>query len=94
MADKVQITTDVRPATDGPPPAAPTPPKRSPGHRGADVRDTVAEMAAKAARDQSGSGQQNGCGDERRHQCCGGAERGSRSRARGTWCSTWSAAAK
>jgi polyhydroxyalkanoate synthesis regulator phasin len=25
-----------------------TPPKRSPGHRGADVRDTVAEMAAKA----------------------------------------------
>jgi hypothetical protein len=50
MADKVQITTDVRPATDGsPPPAAPTPPKRSPGHRGADVRDTVAEMAAKAA---------------------------------------------
>jgi hypothetical protein len=49
MADKVQITTDVRPATDGSPPAAPTPPKRSPGHRGADVRDTVAEMAAKAA---------------------------------------------
>src|SRR5687767_233404 len=30
-------------------PAAPTtPPRRSPGHRGADVRDTVAEMAAKA----------------------------------------------
>jgi hypothetical protein len=27
---------------------APTPPKRSPGHRGADVKDTVAEMAAKA----------------------------------------------
>ncbi len=26
----------------------PIPPKRSPGHRGADVRDTVAEMAAKA----------------------------------------------
>ena len=25
-----------------------TPPKRSPGHRGADVRDTVAEMVAKA----------------------------------------------
>ncbi|HXV15524.1 MAG TPA: hypothetical protein VD758_02025 [Gemmatimonadaceae bacterium] len=25
-----------------------TPPKRSPGHRGADVKDTVAEMAAKA----------------------------------------------
>src|SRR5256714_2051642 len=36
-------------------PASPTvgaapavPPKRSPGHRGADVKDTVAEMAAKA----------------------------------------------
>ncbi|MBA3646696.1 MAG: hypothetical protein H0W63_11040 [Gemmatimonadaceae bacterium] len=26
----------------------PLPPKRSPGHRGADVKDTVAEMAAKA----------------------------------------------
>ncbi|HKC79929.1 MAG TPA: hypothetical protein VKB91_01960 [Gemmatimonadaceae bacterium] len=26
----------------------PNPPKRSPGHRGADVKDTVAEMAAKA----------------------------------------------
>jgi hypothetical protein len=48
MADKVQIT-DGRPATDGAPPSAPTPPKRNPGHRGADVRDTVAEMAAKAA---------------------------------------------
>src|SRR5512141_1470907 len=37
----------------GPAPAAAegapaTPPKRSPGHRGADVKDTVAEMAAKA----------------------------------------------
>ena len=30
-------------------PGAPVvPPKRSPGHRGADVKDTVAEMAAKA----------------------------------------------
>src|SRR5215217_438903 len=28
--------------------APPAPPKRSPGHRGADVKDTVAEMAAKA----------------------------------------------
>src|SRR3982750_4807483 len=27
---------------------APVPPRRSPGHRGADVKDTVAEMAAKA----------------------------------------------
>ena len=32
-------------STEGGPPA---PPKRSPGHRGADVKDTVAEMAAKA----------------------------------------------
>ena len=32
-------------AADG---SAPTPPKRSPGPRGADVKDTVAEMAAKA----------------------------------------------
>ncbi|HEX6628702.1 MAG TPA: hypothetical protein VF105_12170 [Gemmatimonadaceae bacterium] len=29
-------------------PTIPPPPKRSPGHRGADVKDTVAEMAAKA----------------------------------------------
>src|SRR5579862_303322 len=45
MADK-PLTPDQKPS---PEPAAPTPaPKRSPGHRGADVRDTVAEMAAKA----------------------------------------------
>ena len=30
------------------PDGTPIPPKRSPGHRGADVKDTVAEMAAKA----------------------------------------------
>ena len=43
------------PAAPGAPAAAPgapgaplVPPKRSPGHRGADVKDTVAEMAAKA----------------------------------------------
>lgn len=30
------------------PGSPPVPPKRSPGHRGADVKDTVAEMAAKA----------------------------------------------
>ncbi|MEO6443937.1 MAG: hypothetical protein ABIZ91_02750 [Gemmatimonadaceae bacterium] len=30
------------------PAAAPTPPRRGPGHRGQDVRDTMAEMAAKA----------------------------------------------
>lgn len=29
-------------------PAQPTPPRRSPGHRGQDVRDTVAELAARA----------------------------------------------
>src|SRR5256885_8364513 len=29
-------------------PTVPPPPKRSPGHRGADVKDTVAEMAARA----------------------------------------------
>ncbi|MDP9200949.1 MAG: hypothetical protein M3P26_03310 [Gemmatimonadota bacterium] len=37
--------------TTAPAPAVvtpPIPPKRSPGHRGADVKDTVAEMAAKA----------------------------------------------
>jgi hypothetical protein len=51
----------VKPSEPTPPPAAPgvpgapgapgtppIPPKRSPGHRGADVKDTVAEMAAKA----------------------------------------------
>jgi hypothetical protein len=32
----------------GEPAAAPPPPKRSPGHRGQDVRDTVAELAARA----------------------------------------------
>src|SRR6476659_5051064 len=36
------------PGTPGTPGAPVVPPKRSPGHRGADVKDTVAEMAAKA----------------------------------------------
>ena len=36
------------PATPGAPGAPTIPPRRSPGHRGADVKDTVAEMAAKA----------------------------------------------
>jgi len=36
------------PTAPGVPGAPPVPPKRSPGHRGADVKDTVAEMAAKA----------------------------------------------
>jgi polyhydroxyalkanoate synthesis regulator phasin len=38
---------DTTPAS-GEPQAPPTPPKRSPGHRGQDVRDTVAELAARA----------------------------------------------
>lgn len=43
--DKASEPTSAIPA-DGS--APPPPPKRSPGHRGADVKDTVAEMAAKA----------------------------------------------
>src|SRR6266550_830514 len=51
------------PAAPGAPAAAPgapgaplVPPKRSPGHRGADVKDTVAEMAAKAHEISLGAG--------------------------------------
>ena len=33
---------------DGDEPKTPPPPRRGPGHRGQDIRDTVAEMAAKA----------------------------------------------
>ena len=40
--------TAVPAATAPAPGTVPPPPKRSPGHRGADVKDTVAEMAAKA----------------------------------------------
>src|SRR5438477_11797347 len=50
MMDKPQ-SSDVAPVTPGVPgtPAAPaTPPRRGPGHRGADMRDTVAEMAERA----------------------------------------------
>src|SRR3954470_23570583 len=43
----VATTTAPAPAV-GTAATAPIPPKRSPGHRGADVKDTVAEMAAKA----------------------------------------------
>src|SRR5215210_8146196 len=44
--DKPVVATPTAPvAAVGTPPV---PPKRSPGHRGADVKDTVAEMAAKA----------------------------------------------
>lgn len=52
MADK-SVTPDAAPDDTATPPAQPAttptaPPKRSPGHRGADVKDTVAEMTAKA----------------------------------------------
>lgn len=42
------ISTPGAPGATGVPGAPPVPPRRSPGHRGADVKDTVAEMAAKA----------------------------------------------
>src|SRR5687768_18522033 len=47
---EAQKTSEPTPATAGPaaPVTPPVPPRRSPGHRGADVKDTVAEMAAKA----------------------------------------------
>jgi polyhydroxyalkanoate synthesis regulator phasin len=49
--EKPAVATPTAPApaavgTPGVPPVVP--PRRSPGHRGADVKDTVAEMAAKA----------------------------------------------
>lgn len=44
--EKLSVPEVPVPPVDGS--APPTPPKRSPGHRGADVKDTVAEMAAKA----------------------------------------------
>jgi len=49
--DKPAVATPTTPVTaTGSTPTAtvPPPPKRSPGHRGADVKDTVAEMAARA----------------------------------------------
>src|SRR5829696_9500676 len=53
MVDKAQVTDAKATADDDDTPgapAAPTPPapRRGPGHRGQDVRDTVAEMAARA----------------------------------------------
>ena len=56
MTDKVQNTEIKVPATEGAAPGAaavpaaggPPAPRRGPGHRGADVRDTVAEMTEKA----------------------------------------------
>ena len=57
MADKASAPTPPAtaphnasglPGGTGIPGAPPVPPRRSPGHRGQDVRDTVAEMTAKA----------------------------------------------
>jgi len=49
VAEKeVETTAPTAPAVTLGPDGNPIPPKRSPGHRGADVKDTVAEMAAKA----------------------------------------------
>lgn len=45
MAENEKAAEPTSTPSDG---SGPTPPKRSPGHRGADVKDTVAEMAAKA----------------------------------------------
>ena len=47
MAEKAPGPT-APPAATPAPGAPPVPPRRSPGHRGQDVRDTVAEMTAKA----------------------------------------------
>jgi polyhydroxyalkanoate synthesis regulator phasin len=48
MADKAQ-STDAAATGETPVPSTPAAPaRRGPGHRGADVRDTVAEMAARA----------------------------------------------
>ena len=46
MSEKAPVTESKPAGAEAP--AAPTPPRRSPGHRGQDVRDTVAEMAARA----------------------------------------------
>lgn len=46
--DKPGVATTTVTATGSATATVPPPPKRSPGHRGADVKDTVAEMAARA----------------------------------------------
>lgn len=48
MPEKVQTPEIPAAPSDTAPVTPPTPPRRGPGHRGADVRDTVAEMAARA----------------------------------------------
>src|SRR5436190_404049 len=49
MAEKVPSTEETpKPETTPPSPPTPAPPKRGLGHRGADPRDTAAELAARA----------------------------------------------
>ena len=48
MSEKAPVIESKPASPEDGAPAAPTPPRRSPGHRGQDVRDTVAEMAARA----------------------------------------------
>ena len=48
MSEKAPVTESKAPGAEAPAPGVTTPPRRSPGHRGQDVRDTVAEMAARA----------------------------------------------
>ena len=48
MPDKAPIDEVKPPVPEGGAPATPPAPRRGPGHRGADVRDTVAEMTEKA----------------------------------------------
>ena len=48
MADKPLTADTNAPLADSGAPAAPVAPRRPPGHRSTDVRDTVAEMAARA----------------------------------------------
>jgi hypothetical protein len=47
MSEKAPLP-ESKPAAAADAPATTAPPRRSPGHRGQDVRDTVAEMAARA----------------------------------------------
>ena len=47
MADRAQ-STDESTKPEGVPPTPPPAPKRGLGHRGADPRDTAAELAARA----------------------------------------------
>ena len=48
LTDATGIEITGSDAAEVPPVAPPVPPKRGPGHRGQDIRDTMAEMAAKA----------------------------------------------